>query len=450
MLSSSKKMKMEIDMNIYNNSGFSWLRLLLFNIFTIWAGFSVADSLDMVGYALAPGDTVKFDILDDEKDPIELPIALDGSIQAPYIGAVPIAGLAISGALKELSRRYSDQQIFVAPKLALSVAAYRPIYVMGDVRQPGAYDFKPQITVEKAVALAGGQVIAAAADDPVLARARIRGELEAIEAKIVGAALSFARLTAQLAGRDELLDEDVPTIARPYITGPVAASLRGVELRILTAGNESFAMQEGVLMANLEDAQDEIALLEELGRKVERAVELSRADLERARELQRRGIQTLTEVSNVERQTAMEEIRQLQVLSDLSAARRNVGTLKSRLAELVQQRRVGALVELQIQNTNLATAIAARRAAEEQLALLSSMTVEELANNNEIVLDFTIRRQTDDGLVELSAAATTPAAPGDVIVVRMIGGSTRPTAATLPRNDGASREDAGASISAVR
>ncbi|WP_159587181.1 polysaccharide biosynthesis/export family protein [Chelativorans xinjiangense] len=437
-------------MMIYRKPSFLALRLLIFEVFMVWASCTMAESLDMVGYGLAPGDLVKFDILDDEKDPLELPIAPDGSIQAPYIGAVPIAGLTVSGALKELVQRYSDQQIFVVPKLALSVAAYRPIYVTGDVRQPGAYDFKPEITVEKAVALAGGQLTATTADDPILARARMRGELEAIETSIVGAALAFARLTAQLAGRDEILDEDIPAIARSFVTGPIAASLRAVELRILAAGNESFAAQKEVLMANLEDAEDEITLLGELARKVERTVELSHADLERARELQRRGVQTLTEVSNIERQVSTEEVRHLQVLSDLAAARRNVGTLKSRLAELVQQRRVGALVELQTQNTNLATAIAARRAAEEQFALLSSMSVEELANNKEIVFDFKIRRQTDNGLVERPATATTPVAPGDLVVVRMIGGSTGPAAATLPRSDRTSRDAVGARFSAVR
>ncbi|WP_265518349.1 polysaccharide biosynthesis/export family protein [Nitratireductor luteus] len=424
-------------------------RLLLFNVLVLWIGSAAAGPVDKVDYALAPGDLLKFDILDDDKDPIELPIAPDGSIQVPFVGAVPVAGLAVSDARKELVRRYSDHQIFVVPKLALSVAAYRPVYVTGDVRQPGAYDFKPEITVEKAIALAGGQLTATATDDPVLARARMRGELEEIETGIIGAALSFARLTAQLAGRDVIIDEDIPEIARPSVTGPVAASLREVELRILRAGNESFAAQEEVLTANLEDAKDEIALLEELARKVERAVELTHADLERARELQRRGVQTLSEVSNIERQVATEEVRQLQVLSDLSAARRNVGTLKSRLADLMQQRRVGALVDLQTQNTNLATAIAARRAAAEQLALLSSMTAEELANNKEIVLDIKIRRQTDNGLAELPVVATTPVAPGDLIEVRMVGGSAGSTAATLPRNDSASRNDAGV-YSAVR
>lgn len=424
------------------------VRSLAFAAVVLWGGAALAIDGDAVGYALAPGDTLRFDILDDEKDPVELPVGSDGSIQAPYVGAVPVAGLTVAEAFEAVKQHYSERQIFRVPKLALSVAAYRPVYVTGDVRQPGAYDFKPALTVEKAMALAGGQITAQAADDPVLARARMRGELESIETNIIAAALSFARLTAQLDGRESIADDDIPAVARPYVDGLVAEAVRAVETRILQANNESFAAQEEVLMANLEEAKDEVALLEELARKVERTVEIAREGLERARELQSRGIQTLTEVSNIERQVSMEEVRQLQVLSDLSGARRNIGTLKSSLAELMQQRRVGALVELQTQNTNLAAAIAARRAAEEQLALLASMSVEELADNKEIVLDFKIRRQTEDGLTELPATAATSVAPGDVVIVRMIGGSSTP-APTTPQG-AAFSNPARADISALR
>ena len=117
-----------------------------------------AEALSQPDFTLAPGDTVKLDILDDDKEPMDLQIAIDGSIQAPFVGAVPIAGLSVPQALDALNRRYVEQQIFVVPKLGFSVAAYRPIFVTGDVRKPGSYPFQPQLTVEKAIGLAGGQI----------------------------------------------------------------------------------------------------------------------------------------------------------------------------------------------------------------------------------------------------------------------------------------------------
>ena len=141
-------------------------------------GFQHSEPLSEADFALAPGDTVKLDILDDDKEPMDLQIAVDGSIQVPFLGAVQIGGLSVPKALDELKRRYVDQQIFVVPKLAFSVAAYRPVFVVGDVRQPGSYPFQPQLTVEKAIGLAGGQITTNPAEDPMLARSRLRGELE--------------------------------------------------------------------------------------------------------------------------------------------------------------------------------------------------------------------------------------------------------------------------------
>jgi polysaccharide export outer membrane protein len=36
------------------------------------------------------------------------------------------------------------------------VIGYRNIYVNGEVKQPGGYEFQPGLTVDKAIALAGG------------------------------------------------------------------------------------------------------------------------------------------------------------------------------------------------------------------------------------------------------------------------------------------------------
>src|SRR5262245_8711593 len=88
-------------------------------------GFAHATSAKVTDFPLAPGDTVRIDILDDDKIPYDLPIAPDGTIQAPLLGAVQVEGLTISQALAELNKRYVDQKIFVVPKLGVSVATYR-------------------------------------------------------------------------------------------------------------------------------------------------------------------------------------------------------------------------------------------------------------------------------------------------------------------------------------
>src|SRR5262245_47344693 len=169
--------------NIYNTSSLNiMIRCLFVSSLSILA-FS-ADAQSLPDFPLAPGDTVKLDILDDDKEPTDLPIGMDGSIQAPFLGSVSLAGLTVSQALDELNRRYVAQHIFVVPKLGFSVAIYRPVFVIGDVKTPGSFPFQPRLTVEKAIGLAGGQITTGPSQDPVLARARLRGELDTLEASI--------------------------------------------------------------------------------------------------------------------------------------------------------------------------------------------------------------------------------------------------------------------------
>lgn len=369
------------------------------------------------GLLLAPGDTLKFDILDDDKEPVDLLIASDGSMQAPYLGSVSVAGLTVAAALDHLNARYIERKIFVTPKIGLSVAAYRPVFVIGDVRQPGTYPFQSDLTVEKAMGLAGGQITAANVEDPVLARARLHGELEAVETTIIREGLTIARLTALLADREAIQDSDIPVSARAYMKGPVAETMRAVELRILESDRQGFAAQQAILVEGIAEAVRGQELLQALEGKVTQTIEFSRADLERGQGLQKRGIKTLTDVSNLERQLTMEEARQLQVLNDLSDGRRGIGTLKRQLAELEHARHMQALIDLQTHTAALATAISSRRTSEEQLMLLSALSAQEMAANREVVLDFTVRRSTAEGDADLRATPATRLQPGDVVVV---------------------------------
>ena len=42
------------------------------------------------------------------------------------------------------------------PHVAIEVETYRPFFILGEVTQPGQYPYVPNMTVETAVAIAGG------------------------------------------------------------------------------------------------------------------------------------------------------------------------------------------------------------------------------------------------------------------------------------------------------
>ena len=73
----------------------------------------------------------------------------------PLIGSVAARGLTTD----QLSARIADllRQGYVRdPHVAVEVEAYRPFFILGEVTQPGQYPYVANMTVETAVAIAGG------------------------------------------------------------------------------------------------------------------------------------------------------------------------------------------------------------------------------------------------------------------------------------------------------
>ena len=80
-----------------------------------------------------------------------------GSISLPFIGEMPAAGKTtaeIAAAIGEgLQQKFGLPD---RPEASVELAEFRPVFVSGDVQTPGKYPYDPQLTVLKAVSLAGG------------------------------------------------------------------------------------------------------------------------------------------------------------------------------------------------------------------------------------------------------------------------------------------------------
>ncbi len=106
-------------------------------------------------YRLDSGDRIRVVVFG--QDNLSRVYGVDGSgyISLPLIGAVCARGLttfqlaaAIAG---ELKRKYVKD-----PKVTAEVDAYRPFFILGEVRKPGQFAYVNGMNVETAVAIAEG------------------------------------------------------------------------------------------------------------------------------------------------------------------------------------------------------------------------------------------------------------------------------------------------------
>lgn len=79
----------------------------------------------------------------------------DGTIAYPLLGAIQVRGLTAPELQAHITRQLSDGYL-KKPNVNVSIDTYRMFFIKGEVKNPGGYSYQDGLTVEKAVALAGG------------------------------------------------------------------------------------------------------------------------------------------------------------------------------------------------------------------------------------------------------------------------------------------------------
>jgi polysaccharide export outer membrane protein len=106
-------------------------------------------------YRLDAGDKLRVVVYGQEGLTNTYAIDAGGSITMPLIGSVPARGRTPAGLATEISGKLRSGYIR-EPSVAVEIEAYRPFFILGEVAAPGQYPYVPNMSVESAVAIAGG------------------------------------------------------------------------------------------------------------------------------------------------------------------------------------------------------------------------------------------------------------------------------------------------------
>lgn len=106
-------------------------------------------------YKLGQGDAISIQVFDEPDLTIDTVVGASGSINYSYLGDVRVAGKSAVELEQHIARLLQDGYL-VNPSVNVRVTQYRPFYINGEVRSPGSYPYQPGLTLERAIALAGG------------------------------------------------------------------------------------------------------------------------------------------------------------------------------------------------------------------------------------------------------------------------------------------------------
>ncbi len=114
-----------------------------------------AATTSVAAYRLGSGDKVKVNVFGEADLSGEFLVGDNGRIDLPLIGAVQARGQTVTQFQNAVVARYSGGYL-KDPKVSVSVLNYRPFFIQGEVGKGGEYPYKAGLTIQDAVAIAGG------------------------------------------------------------------------------------------------------------------------------------------------------------------------------------------------------------------------------------------------------------------------------------------------------
>jgi polysaccharide export outer membrane protein len=130
-------------------------------------------------YRLDAGDKLRVVVYGQEGLTNTYTVDAGGSITMPLIGAVRARGLSPAELAAAVTTRLKKGYLR-EPYVAAEVDTYRPFFILGEVAAPGQYPFVPNMTIESAVAIAGGFTPRAQRSGVKLTRTGEAGTVQAI------------------------------------------------------------------------------------------------------------------------------------------------------------------------------------------------------------------------------------------------------------------------------
>lgn len=106
-------------------------------------------------YQLGSGDQLRVMVFGAGELSGQFVVGPRGNVAYPLLGDIAVGGLTVEEFTTKLEGLLKPDYVR-NPQITVEVLNYRPFYVLGEVQQPGTFEFVNGLTVMSAVALAGG------------------------------------------------------------------------------------------------------------------------------------------------------------------------------------------------------------------------------------------------------------------------------------------------------
>lgn len=345
-------------------------------------------------------------------------VGQDGTVLLPLIGQVQAAGQTPSELAGVMSavvfRRIGlDNE----PSISVEVIEYRPIYVIGDVARPGGYPYGPGMTAIQALAISGGVYRLESRDGNELQQViRMSGAMRENGLDLLREQMSAARLRAEAAQAEDFpMPEQFSTRAdESFIT-----SLYEQEQTLFSSRRETLANARASFSSTRALLETQIKALETKITGLTQQVEVVREAVGNTAELVEKGLARSPNLVLQQRSLLDLESQLLDTETAIFRAQQNIAEIDRDEADLIAARRLQVLNELQQSEANI-DRLTVRENVNRQLLQQTdagTLLAESTATDTTSQIRFRIMRDEGEGQRYITADASTPLLPSDVLEV---------------------------------
>lgn len=346
----------------------------------------------------------------------EFKLGTDGDLSVPLAGTIAAAGQTTAAIADQLELRLRRRVgLEEPPHIAVEVSGHLPVYVLGDVSQPGAYPFRPGLTAQQALVLAGGYLRptesggAYGTNDGI----RLDGQMRLLATEIAALEAERGRIVADL----QVLDPGDQSSAIRYSSD----APEGLEADILAAEQSARTSQSERIRDLQAMLREQIARLSTKIGLQQKQIEITHEELKDVSSLNERGLTVKTRVTDLSRTVNDMEARLLDLEIARITARQELNRAERDELALLDDAKSAALVRLNSidrELESLRTQLSTARAISEQTFLAAS--AEDTAATRQVTTLYRVTRGSPTATTT-DFPATGPIMPGDTLtVVRML------------------------------
>ncbi|WP_395775311.1 polysaccharide biosynthesis/export family protein, partial [Agrobacterium pusense] len=208
-----------------------------------------------------------------------------GTLSLPFIGQLDVAGKTPSEVSDQIGAQLQSKfALRNLPSASVEIAQFRPIFLSGDVQTPGEYPYAPNITVLKAVSLAGGLRRSDAGQRFARDFINARGDAAVYDNQRARLLARQARLIAEVKG-DQTITK-TPEMEKIAEIDTLLAS----ESALMKSRTERYTLQLKALTDLHALLQSEVESLKKKSETQNRQLQLANEDRDRVNRLNEQGL----------------------------------------------------------------------------------------------------------------------------------------------------------------